>query len=432
MKIVWVVVLAVLLSAMLGGGLAAAADGDDEPVDGGSVMRKWADYGALPGGFDLRPDDFILREEAARILSAIIEYDTGPDAGSLMAFPDVGEDSPHYGYVKIAVLTGVMSGPVNGGFGIGEIMTREQAAVVLYRVFAAYLDAGNTGRFSDLWQSSSWAGGSVSVLAGNGIINGYPDGSFRPHSCITRLEFITMLDRLMPVPGIIKVVLPDPADIPDFDRTDPNPPPPDPYAHLRDKKLIALTFDDGPYRTQTTRVLDELAAKGVKATFFMTGNRALGWPDTVRRVVDEGHQLANHSFSHKNLARMTAESIQWEIEYTNDLFEQIAGVRSTVMRPPLGSFTDRVRSAVGMPLIMWSIDPQDWDGKSTDYIVNFVTSRARDGDIILLHDPVSASIRATPRIIDKLHQDGFTFVTIDELIAVRGGAEAGTAYYRFR
>ena len=447
MQIKKTVIASILFAVICAGGFlaadtayadaASAADStayDSTPDANSMIMRKWADYGTLlsDDNSDLNPNAPVLREEAARMLSTIILFRSERYNYSPLAFSDVGEDSPYYEHVKVVALTGVMNGIRSDVFGVGQVMTREDAAVVLYRVFAAYLDAKSVGSFNDLWQSSSWAGGSIMLLAGNGIVHGYSDGRFRPHNAVTRLEFVLMLDRLMPTPGKVRVVLPDPKNIPDFDRTDPKPVVVDPYAHLRDKKLIALTFDDGPFREQTPRVLDELSAKGVKATFFMTGNRAQAWPDTVRRVVNEGHQLANHSYSHKSLTGMSAESVKWEINHTNDLLEEISGVRPTVLRPPFGSINARTAETAGMPIIMWSIDPQDWDGKTSDYIVSFVTSRARDGDIILLHDPVSASIRATPVIIDMLHREGFTFVTVDELIAVRGGAENGTVYYRFR
>ena len=398
------------------------------------IIQKWTEYGTLHAHENsvIYLNGSVPREEAARMLSTIIEFCDEDHGEGIIAFSDVSENSSHYEHVKIVALTGVMGGVSSDLFGVGQPMTREQTAVVLYRLFAATLDSGSLGSFSDLWQSSGWAGGPISVLAGNGIVNGYDDGSFLPHQEITRLEFITILDRLMPEPARIAVNLPEPGSIPDFDRTDPNPPPVDPYAHLRGKKLIALTYDDGPFGTHTPRVLDELEAKGVKATFFMTGNRALAWPDTVKRVVDEGHQLASHTFSHALLTGLPTESILWEVNHNNDVLEEISGVRPTVLRPPFGSISTRVKETVGMPIIMWSIDPQDWDGKSSDYIVSHVTSRASDGDIIILHDTLSATVRATGRIIDRLHDEGFVFVTIDEMIAVRGGAVAGEVYNSFR
>ena len=311
-------------------------------------------------------------------------------------------------------------------------MTREQTAVIMYRVFVSQLNIDLRSSFSDLWQASAWAGGAISVLGGNRIINGYSDGSFKPHNTIKRIEFITILDRLMPEPHKIVVNVPSPADFPDFDRTDPNQAPADPYAHLVGKKLIALTFDDGPHGTLTPRLLDALDAGGIKVTFFLTGANVAAYPSIAKRAADEGHQLANHSYSHKSLTSFTNEGIQNDINYASYIIENATGVRPTVLRPPFGSNNARVRSAVGMPLIMWSIDPQDWSGKSSDTIYSHITSRARDGDIILMHDIVQASIIAVPRIIEKLKQDGFVFVTIDELIAVRGGAQAGELYYSFR
>ena len=205
--------------------------------------------------------------------------------------------------------------------------------------------------------------------------------------------------------------------------------PPLDIGELEGKKLVALTFDDGPQRTQTTRLLDFLKEQDVRVTFFMIGVSVKEAPEIVRRCAREGHQVASHTYNHKDLTKLGPERLAQEIGDTAALLEELTGYRPTAMRPPYGAQNAAVQAAAGTPLILWSIDPKDWSTRDADKSYNRVVSNVRDGDIVLLHDLYSASVEAAERIIPALKEQGYTFVTVDQLLAARGGAEAGNVVY---
>jgi len=195
------------------------------------------------------------------------------------------------------------------------------------------------------------------------------------------------------------------------------------------KKLIALTFDDGPHATQTPRLLDFLWAQDVRVTFFVLGCTAELYPDIPRRAAAEGHQVASHTYNHKNLAKFGPERLAQEIADTAALLESLTGSRPTAMRPPYGEQNAAVQAAAGTPLILWSVDPKDWSTRDADKSYSRIMEQTRDGSIILLHDIYPETIEAAKRIIPALKAQGYTFVTVDELIAARGGAKAGDVVY---
>ncbi|MCL2407998.1 MAG: polysaccharide deacetylase family protein [Oscillospiraceae bacterium] len=202
-------------------------------------------------------------------------------------------------------------------------------------------------------------------------------------------------------------------------------------------KRIALTFDDGP-STYTKRLLDALASRNVSATFFVLGQRVTANPEIAKRIVEEGHEIASHSYSHPNFVNMNAARIRSELSRTNDAIYQATGTRPVLLRTPYGSYNSTVRSVAaefGFPLIMWSVDTRDWQSRNVSAILShFVDGnnvRIKDGDIILLHDIYSTTIDATIRAIDLLLAEGFTFVTVSELLGERYGIPTpGNVYSR--
>jgi len=198
---------------------------------------------------------------------------------------------------------------------------------------------------------------------------------------------------------------------------------------LRDKKLVALTFDDSPQRTQTTRLLDFLKEQDVRVTFFMVGVNVKDAPEIVRRAAAEGHQVASHTYNHKDLTKLGPERLAQEIGDTAALIEELTGARPTAMRPPYGAQNAAVQAAAGTPLILWSIDPKDWSTRDADKSYSRVLANVRDGDIVLLHDLYRESVDAAERIIPALKEQGYTFVTVDQLLAARGGAKPGDVVF---
>ena len=207
-------------------------------------------------------------------------------------------------------------------------------------------------------------------------------------------------------------------------------------ARIRDpegKMLVALTFDDGPSPATTPTLLDILYEKDVPATFFMLGNLAKNNPDLVRRVDEEGHEVASHTMYHQNLIRISAKSATADINAAKAVFESILGKTPVLTRPPYGNINNTVRTATGTPLILWSVDTLDWKYKTTESIMGYIDAQVYDGAIILMHDIHETSVAAVPTIIDTLRARGYEFVTVSELAALRGRTlTPGTAYYNLR
>ena len=193
---------------------------------------------------------------------------------------------------------------------------------------------------------------------------------------------------------------------------------------LEGQRLVALTFDDGPNPYITTAILDFLAEHDVPATFYVLGNLTNRHPKIVRRMADEGHQVGNHSQTHRELPRLSAENRQWEINTASGIIGKAIGHEPTTIRPPYGSYNAATREDFnGIPNILWSVDPQDWRNHCADYITQHILSRTQDGCIVLLHDVYWHTYHATRRIVPALLEQGFVFVTVDELLEVRGAAQ---------
>lgn len=199
---------------------------------------------------------------------------------------------------------------------------------------------------------------------------------------------------------------------------------------LPEQKLIALTFDDGPRRSTTTRLLDGLAERGVKATFFLIGCQIADNEDVVRRMDREGHQIGIHTFDHVQLTELNQADFDAQVGTTRTLLKDLLGHNDFLLRPPFGKWDEGVRTRAGCPIILWSIDPEDWDDKNTARVVEEVVSQAKDGSIILLHDIYAQSVDAALQIVDRLHTEGYYFCTIDQLFAARGlSLKAGQVYW---
>ena len=195
------------------------------------------------------------------------------------------------------------------------------------------------------------------------------------------------------------------------------------------EKLIAITFDDGP-GAYTAQLLDELAARDVKATFFVSGYRAANYPETLKRMVSEGHQLASHTQNHENLNTLSAAKIADEISRTQDYITAAGGDNPAYIRPPYGNANKTVRAQAPSPLINWSVDPEDWKYHNADTVCKNILAGSYDGAIILVHDIYQTSVNGALAAIDKLLEKGYEFVTVRDLLLRRGiTPEAGVMYY---
>lgn len=208
----------------------------------------------------------------------------------------------------------------------------------------------------------------------------------------------------------------------------PTEPPTEPIlraAAAEGKKLVALTFDDGPHPAHTSALLDFLREQGVPATFFVLGCNAQDNPEIVQRAAREGHQVASHTFHHWDLTALSPQRLREELESCAALLELLTGNRPTVTRPPYGSHNQAVRAAADTPLVLWSVDPRDWCDRDADIVFRRVMDQVSDGGIVLLHDLYATSVEAAKRVVPALRAQGYVFVTVDQLLAARGGAGAG-------
>ena len=201
------------------------------------------------------------------------------------------------------------------------------------------------------------------------------------------------------------------------------------------KGCIALTFDDGPSGDLTKRLLDGLRARGIHATFFVCGYRVAQYPQTLCRIAQEGHEIGSHSDRHEFFTHMSADAVCADLRAAAEKIASATGRTPELLRPPGGLYDlDVIRRSVcaDSPIILWSVDPEDWRGKSAAGIAAYVTKRAKSGDIILLHDMHASSVDAALRIVDTLEAQGFAFVTVSELALLSGTRlRGGETYYRF-
>src|SRR5437660_3636882 len=187
-----------------------------------------------------------------------------------------------------------------------------------------------------------------------------------------------------------------------------------------DGPYIAMTFDDGPSATLTPKLVDLLAAHHIKATFFVIGENVAEHPDIVARAAREGHEIGNHSWSHPNFAKMSAESVRSQLQRTDDVIKSATGLRPTLLRPPYGSITARekrwIHDEFGYQIILWDVDPYDWKRPGPAVVRNRILKETQPGSIVLSHDIHPGTIEAMPSTFDALEAKGFKFVTVSELI----------------
>jgi peptidoglycan/xylan/chitin deacetylase (PgdA/CDA1 family) len=183
-----------------------------------------------------------------------------------------------------------------------------------------------------------------------------------------------------------------------------------------------MTFDDGPSAKLTPKLLDLLAERHMKVTFFVVGQCVAENPEILKRAAREGHEIANHSWSHPNLGKMGDEAVRNELRKTDDAIKAAIGVRPTLMRPPYGSLTARQKNWIhdefGYRIIIWDVDPLDWKRPGANVVRERIVRETRPGSIILSHDIHPPTIEAMPSTFDELQAKGFKFVTVSELLSM--------------
>jgi peptidoglycan/xylan/chitin deacetylase (PgdA/CDA1 family) len=189
---------------------------------------------------------------------------------------------------------------------------------------------------------------------------------------------------------------------------------------------VALTFDDGP-GPHTADLLTTLREANVHATFFVVGREVAGRPDDIARAVADGNEIGNHTWSHADLTKLTAEAARSQLTRTADAVQAASGVRPVLVRPPYGAHNHAVDALVGGPEIMWSVDPRDWAEQDPTVIARRVLADAKAGDIVILHDLRQPTVDAVPAILRGLREEGIRPVTVSRLLG-SGSAQPGVAY----
>ena len=196
------------------------------------------------------------------------------------------------------------------------------------------------------------------------------------------------------------------------------------------KPMVAITYDDGP-SIYTDSILDVYEEYGQKCTFFVVGDRISWNEEAAIREYELGCEQGNHTYSHNRLTDLDADGITEVLAGTDNELIRISGKPSTCLRPPEGRYNDVVKEVCGVPIILWSIDTEDWKSRNADSICNRVIGKVKDGDIILMHDLYQSTADATKRIVPALVDAGFQLVTVEEmgLLKIDGGLEPGVVYY---
>lgn len=198
------------------------------------------------------------------------------------------------------------------------------------------------------------------------------------------------------------------------------------------EKCVALTFDDGPSRTITPKILDILSRHGAKATFFVVGENAVRNKGILARAADEGHEIASHTWSHIKLTSKGFDQIASEMDRTSAVIQEATGRRPHLMRPPYGAtnrnIVDFMMERYGMTSVLWDVDTVDWKHPGTSAVINRAVMQAHNGSIILLHDIHASTLAAVEGVITGLQNRGFRLVTVSQLIRMgRNAAQKGAA-----
>lgn len=200
------------------------------------------------------------------------------------------------------------------------------------------------------------------------------------------------------------------------------------YQEQRNKKMVALTFDDGPDPSTTPQALEILKRYGVKGTFFMLGKNVAAYPEVVKKVHKEGHEIGIHTWDHPILTNLPLDDVEHEIMDTQDIIQKVTGIQTKITRPPYGSINSAVQYAVDQSFIMWDVDTLDWKTHNTDAILQEIKNEVSPGSIILMHDIHQTSIDALPTVIEYLQSQGYDLVTVNELLDHK--VDSHHIYYR--
>lgn len=189
----------------------------------------------------------------------------------------------------------------------------------------------------------------------------------------------------------------------------------------REKKYIALTFDDGPHPQFTPKLLAFLKQYKVKATFFVVGEMAEKYPQLVKAEADAGHCVGNHTYHHVNLTKISSDKVATEIVACNEVVKRITGHTPRYFRPPGGDYNHQIAEicdALNTTMVLWSDDPGDYRKPGEEIIQTRLLNKVKGGAIILLHDGIQQTLDVLPQVITTLRKQGYEFVTVDQMVSL--------------
>ena len=185
------------------------------------------------------------------------------------------------------------------------------------------------------------------------------------------------------------------------------------------KKLIAFTFDDGPSYIGTNKLLENLDKYNARVTFFVLGDRVNDYKDTLKRAHDMGNLIGSHTYSHSNLLKLDDYAVINEIKKTNDAIRNVVNSETLYLRPPYGNINSNIKTISNMYTILWDLDTEDWKYKDANRIANYIVENAHDGAIVLLHDLYETSVDGALLAMEKLQNEGYAFVTVEEMATLK-------------
>lgn len=189
--------------------------------------------------------------------------------------------------------------------------------------------------------------------------------------------------------------------------------------YTKSDKMVAFTFDDGP-SYNTIKIVNTLVKYDSKATFFLVGNKIEKYAKTMDVLVKNGMDIGNHTYSHKELTKLSDKEILKEIDLTNEVIYNKTGIKPMFLRPSYGAMNKRIKKLSTMPIIIWNIDTLDWKYHNSNKIKDKILKYVSDGDIILMHDTYVATLNAVEMVIPELKKQGYKIVSVSELFKYKG------------
>lgn len=181
-------------------------------------------------------------------------------------------------------------------------------------------------------------------------------------------------------------------------------------------KVVAITFDDGPHPENTLEILSLLEQYDAKATFFMLGARVDFYPEIAKEIYNQGHELGNHTWNHKNLTKLSKSELEEEVQKTNEVIKDATDSYPSVLRPPYGAVNNEIRNAIDLPVVLWTVDTLDWKSRDPQAVLESVKSDVKNRSVILFHDIYPETVEAIELALEYLKSEGYQFITVSELL----------------